>query len=125
MNSFKLADTHTHLWAGTADLADVTVVELRLFGWTLGLLHLVLEDGFLIGVACESGRGDDVVPCTAPGGIGELFWGLWLRVLLWGSLLVLLLLLSRLVIGGGGCVATGVVAGIARSCQKDLCRQKC
>lgn len=37
----------THLWAGTADLTDIAVVDLRGFGRLLGPKLLTLKGGFL------------------------------------------------------------------------------
>ena len=45
------SEYHSYLRAGTADLADVTVVQLRLLRGPFGLLQLVLvEHGLLVGV---------------------------------------------------------------------------
>lgn len=123
----------SHLRTCAADLADVTVVELRLLWRPFGLLQLVLVKGRLF-VHVSSWGCHHVAPRVAPGGAGQLFeWRvngrlrllellLLLRRLMRRRMRLLLLLLlwlgesllSRLVKGRGGRggVASRIITGI-------------
>lgn len=99
---------NAYLRACTADLANVTVMELRLLGRPFGLLQLVLvKRGLFVGVYSWSCH--HVAARVAPGRTCQLlgWWldgGLWLLRLLWllrWRLRLCEILLGRLVIGGG------------------------
>lgn len=110
---------NSYLRACTADLANVTVMELRLFGRPFGLLQLVLvKCGLFVGVYSRSRH--HVAARVAPGRACELL-GWWLdgrlgllRLLRWGLRLGESLL-GRLVIGGGRCggVASWIITRVA------------
>lgn len=107
-----------YLWSGTADLADVTVVQLGLLGGPFGLLQLALvEHGLLVGV--DGRRRDHVATRVAPGGVGQLFRGL----LWWGRLLGRRLCLrwgqlGGLVVGRGGSVASRFISRVVYACEE-------
>ena len=116
---------NSYLRACTADLANVTVMELRLLGRPFGLLQLALvKRRLLIGVSSRSrhhvaariapGRARQRLGWRLDGGLGllGLLWLLGRRLRLGKGLL------RRLVIGGGGCggVASWVITGVVNAC---------
>lgn len=120
--AFVFVCFNSYLRACTADLANVTVVELRLFGRPFGLLQLALvKRGLFVGVYSWSRH--HVAARVAPGRTCQLFgrcldWGLrllrLLRLLLRWRLRLCEILLRRLVIRGGGCggVASWIITGV-------------
>jgi len=109
---------NSYLRACTADLANVTIMELGLLGRPFGLLQLALvKCGLLVGVYSRSRH--HVAARVAPGRARQLLrrrlHGL-LQLLRW-RLRLGESLLGRLVVGWGGCggITSWVIAGVANA----------